>query len=80
MSEPTLVWLLGQLLSYLSSTIGTQRHQRKELELKDAAERERIEQEKRRLEGESRWECVIDEWLREVGMGGEAGCVGGDVE
>jgi hypothetical protein len=80
MSVRTVIWLLRQLLSYLTCTIGSQGHQRKEPELKDAAERERIKQEKRRLEGEKRWECVSDEWLRDVGMGEEAGCVGDDVE
>lgn len=43
-------------------------------------ERERAERDRKRIEGEKRWAAVLDEWLREARIEGEAGWVGEDVE
>lgn len=46
----------------------------------EAMERECAERERERIEGEKRWEAVLDEWLGEARLEGEAGWVGEEVE
>jgi hypothetical protein len=71
---------LNRILYYLCLAPGPEGQQRKHRQLREATERERVKREKKRVEGERRWACVIDGWLREVSMEDEAGCVGEDVE